>query len=106
MKVLILIHPEPSGRYWFYDIMYKESLADRILRRTLEDDGYEYEIYCPYVVKYKEMGWDYFISGDTCHTKTYFEETGVKGPTDLEGLESYLKRRFENAKILIEGVSA
>lgn len=105
MKVLVVIHPPLRGKLWCYDIMYKESLIDRIFRRKLklERDEYEYEApQCPYVEKYASKGWSYFISGDTDHSVYYFKETGIKDKTDLVGLVSYLKSRFKNAEIALE----
>ena len=110
MKVLIVVHPNDFGdyttRYWCYDILYREKgLLDKITRarKKLTKDSLEYDMpECPYAQKYRKLGWEYFISGDTAHLQEHLEERGMKGEDDLDGLINYLKKRFPNAEVIVE----
>ena len=108
MKVLIVIHlyRNQYRNHWCYDILYREKgLLDKITRarKKLTKDSLEYDMpECPYAQKYRKLGWEYYISGDTAHLQEHLEERGMKGEDDLDGLINYLKKRFPDAEVIVE----
>jgi len=106
MKVLIVVRKKVwrDGSYhWNYDILYKPSLIDRLLRRKLKPHELEYEYpESPHIREFVREGWKYFISGDTFHTSYVLATMGLKDERDYEGLVNWLKKRFPKAKIVVK----
>ena len=106
MRFLIRVHRcGPEGRAWCYDVFYRPSLADKLLRRRpdVEQDNHEY-VYdfssssWP-IDEYARRGWRYLFSGDTFWPDEVLAKRGLEGRDDLEGLKRWLLSRFPEAEL-------
>jgi len=104
MIYLVLVHK--GNGCLNYDVFYKKSLTDKLLKKELpqyEKTEIEYRIYeCPFVQEYIKEGWGYLFSGDTAHIPERLKEMGLKNEYDKEGLRRYLRKRFPDAMIKID----
>ena len=95
VKVLVVIHKGPFDDGLNYDVLIKRNVIDKIWGRGCPStNGYEYLVDCPVAKAYVKEGWEYCFSGDTYLTKETLKEMGLRDGKDVEGLASYLIRRF------------
>ena len=94
MRIMAVIHRGKIGG-WCYDIFYKPSLIDRLLKRKPPATAVDYEAPgCLYVQMFQGEGWRYLGSGDTLHTDEVLRSMGLKGEEDLEGLKRWLSKTY------------